>query len=221
MLFIILGVAGLVVIGVGGLLWASGSALGGVLVGVVGAVLAAVGIIGFGVQRREDAARPARHLEDEQARDALAERERKRQEQAAQEAEAQRVEEHRAAQLRDLDRIRRAILAELGVLSELTWLGFHWGWEPEGVQERRSYRLEDGELRLSFGHDNVRSAWTWEEGSHPVAAGDTADPTNADKVDDAYKLLQPERYLVPLHLSEDDQLELPAPGYVRYGRQEP
>jgi hypothetical protein len=52
-------------------------------------------------------------------------------------------------------------------------------------------------------------------GRHPTPPSDQGgswDPTKPEDIDKAYRLIYPERYLVPIHLP-DDPLELREPGY--------
>ncbi len=124
---------------------------------------------------------------------------------AADEQVRREREDLRQAQLRDLGRIRRAIIIELEKLEPGAWFEFSWGLGPEGTQERRLYQVDAlrGEFSIGFGHDGERMGWQWPRGGIPWRYKDNKpehnDPANPDDVDRAYRLFQPERYLVALH----------------------
>lgn len=218
-IYVLVGVIGLLVAAPIGLaLLLKGSTVGGWVLTAAGVVGTAVGLIGFGFAQHREKTSPARRLADEEARERLAEREKRRLEEEAREAERRRIEDRRLAQLRDLGRIRRAIIAELGKLMPGTWLTFGWGERAEG-SERHAYRLtEDGRLELGFKHRATSAAWVWEEGGYPLRHDATSKPDDPTRVDEAYKLIQLERHLVRENLPAYDQLELPDPGYGPYQR---
>jgi hypothetical protein len=105
-------------------------------------------------------------------------------------------------------------MIELQKLGEGVSLIFAWG-RIEDNNESREYRLMAGRFMVGFQHEHRRSGWRWPEGGIPTPPSDQGgswDPSKPEDVEKAYRLLQPERYLVPLHLP-DDLLELPEPGY--------
>jgi hypothetical protein len=220
-LYVLLGVVGMLGIIIGVALGFADQTVGGFVVGSIGAFLAAIGLIGFGVSENRKRRSPATRLQDEKAKEELAEREQQRLKQEAEEQARQQLEERRQTQLRDLQRIRKAIIAELQKLGESSSLTFAWG-HTQGDNELREYRIMQGRFMVAFQHMNRRSGWSWPEGSIPSPPdnrGERAwDVTKPEDVNKAYLLLQPERYLVSLHLP-DDPLELPEPGYVRWGSQ--
>lgn len=215
MTYIVSGCVGIVAVLVGVILGVNGEVVGGYIIGGAGGVLTAIGLVGFGVGQLRERRSPSRQLEEQKAREELNERTR-RQREADAEAELRRkAEDRRKAQMRDLDRIRRAIIVELGKLGEGVSLIFAWG-RLEGENESREYRAMGGRFMVGFQHDHRRSGWDWPEGGIPTPPSDQGgswDPSKPGDVDKAYGLLQPERYLVAIHLP-DDPLELPEPGYL-------
>jgi hypothetical protein len=207
MVYIVVGILGVVVAVVGAGLLLNGISIGGGIVTATGVVLAAVGLIGFGVKERRERNSAVRRLEELEAQEQLAERhERQEKEEASRRAERE-TEDRRQAQLRDLDHIRRAIIAELQKVDSGVRIGFAWG------IEERHYWMEGDELQLQFSHRGTSAGWVWEAGRFPAQKGQFIPGVeDATAVNRGYQLIQPERYLVPLHLP-GERLELPEPGY--------
>ena len=190
-------------------LWLQGNPSAGVPVTLGTAVL---GLVLFLLNRLS----PASRVQQIKARRELDEiRETERQEQQRRRM-AEALERRREAQIRDLDKIRRAIIIELGKLSPGTGLFFGWGPAMDGRSERRFYRLDEDRLLLEFSVRGTGTSWVWEEGNIPRRNDTNPELSqNPGSVDNAYRLIQPERYLVTKHLGEE--LELPDPGYAPHG----
>jgi hypothetical protein len=195
-----------VLISLGAFLWATGRPKPGVPVALGGGLLA----VGSYVY---DQLRPSKRVADFKAKRELDEiREEVKAEQERERLERE-VEERRRAQLRDLDKIREAIVQELGRLAPGNWLTFGWG-RTAGDQEMHRYSLVEGKLELDFEDQTGRTSWRWETGEFPHRHDANSDIADARLVQRAYDAIQPERYLLYI---TGERLELPDPGYKRYG----
>jgi hypothetical protein len=183
---------------------------------IAGGIVAIVGILVGVLPPLLETLRPSEQLADEHAREELARREEQRR-MAAEERERQRqIEERRLALLRDLDRMRRAIVAELGKLRPPEPLVFTWGGRSNTAEER-AYWLEDGGLHVRFQHQGQGGQWDWPEGGLPSPkSGRTYDVNEVADVELVYSLFKSERYLVAENLPEE-RLEGVDPGYFRFG----
>jgi hypothetical protein len=161
---------------------------------------------------------PSQVLQDEKAAEELAERQAQAAARAAEEAlrEQRESKDRRLMLLRDLGRIRKAILLELEKLSPPEPLIFGWGGRQNTAEERR-YWFEDDRFMLRLQHDGGGSTWDWPEGGLPQnpTRARPYDPANLDDVEAVYSLFQPERYVVAFHIPEDP-LEGEEPGYGRF-----